>query len=371
MDNFYGQKRAIGTRKEQQDSYGFLGLGDVDDEFIKHGGRLSIVCDGMGGLQNGREASECAVKAFREAYKAKTARESVPDALDRAVRYANDQVLAIAERFGQVGNCGSTLVAAVLRDNFLYWISVGDSHIYFCRDEKVYLLNKEHIYAHKLDAGVLRGMISEEDARAHPDRDALTSYIGIPQLVEIDSGSLERLSPGEGVMLCSDGLCKVLSDEEMSDAFDPDPQRWADNLVEATLGKRRQHQDNITVTILLREAAAVPVKKRKNKRKWTKKPEFFFMAAACLLLLFAVLSIVGDRPDRPRSVPADTPSVTSEDNKSNADTPSVTPDSVTPEDNKSNADTKPVSEDQRENNVKNEKPNIERIENLPDLSREG
>jgi protein phosphatase len=282
MKPFYGFCQNIGTREEQQDSFGFSDL--ENSEFIGHGGRLSIVCDGMGGLQNGQEASQRAVLAFREAYMAKEPEESIPDALNRAAHYANEQVLTMARRFGQEENCGSTLVAAVLRNNFLCWISVGDSHIYLCRGRELLLLNREHIYANKLDAAVRRGQISEEDALAHPEREALTSYIGIPELTETDSGSLDGVPPGAGVMLCSDGLFRVLSDREMSDVFDPDPQQWAENLVRAALAKGRAHQDNITVSFLLRKE-----EKHDERRPANREKRRNFIAGGRRLLIAGVL----------------------------------------------------------------------------------
>ncbi|MDR1510904.1 MAG: protein phosphatase 2C domain-containing protein [Synergistaceae bacterium] len=338
--NVYGNYQNIGTREEQQDSFGWSKLDD--DEFIGHGGKLSIICDGMGGLQNGREASLSAIQAFRDAYMSKGTAESIPDALHRAVQYTNEQVLALAKRIGQEGNCGSTLVAAVLHKDCLYWISVGDSHIYLWRGSKLQLLNKEHIYANTLDKAVREGILSEEDASMNPDREALTSYIGIPELKEIDSGSMNGIPPGAGVVLCSDGLYKVLSDTEMSRVFDPDAQKWAENLISATLKKGKAHQDNITVTVLLREGA----KKRR-------KPEFFFIAMGSVLLLLAGVLFVLNRPTVP-IIPEPILVISGDDTNHADPIPST------------------LSDDPVKNNIEDtdEKPYIERIEPLPDLIKE-
>jgi len=280
---------AVGTREEQQDFFGFSDPNDAD--FIKHGGRLSIVCDGMGGLENGQEASHCAVETFLEAYRKKSPNESIPDALYRSVNFANKRVLEMAESFGQVENCGSTLVAAVVHNDSLYWISVGDSHVYLCRNKELCLLNEEHVYANKLQAAVKRGLLYQEEADFHPDREALTSYIGIPELNEISSGTEEReIIDGAGVMLCSDGLSKVLSMEEMSAVFDIDPNQWAINLVEATLSKKRTHQDNVTVTILRRERSQQQVKKV-NKKK-LKINKLFIVLMIALVFGFCYILIL-------------------------------------------------------------------------------
>ena len=176
---------------------------------------MGILCDGMGGLQNGREASVCAVNAFRNAYGSKKDNESIPDALLISLYYCNQEVLSLARNLGQEGNCGSTLVAAVMHAHSLYWISVGDSHIYLCHNGQPRLLNEKHVYANRLNVAVQRGFLTVEEAASHPEREALTSFIGISELKEISQGAEENIVLGLSVMLCSDGLSKVLTPEEM------------------------------------------------------------------------------------------------------------------------------------------------------------
>src|SRR5258708_31727993 len=123
-----GNAQHIGARHSQQDSFGFA---DPDDQaFISHGGFLAVVCDGMGGMEHGDAASRAAVKAFLDAYQRKTPEESIPAALERAVRVANDQVVALAQSLGMSEGVGTTLVAAALLDTSMYFISVGDSGLF-------------------------------------------------------------------------------------------------------------------------------------------------------------------------------------------------------------------------------------------------
>src|SRR5207302_468102 len=102
----------IGARSSQQDSFGFADLDDA--AFIAHGGFLAIVCDGMGGMEHGDAASRTAVRAFLEAYKQKTPQESIPAALERSTRFANEQVVQVAREISRVEGIGTTLVAAAL-----------------------------------------------------------------------------------------------------------------------------------------------------------------------------------------------------------------------------------------------------------------
>lgn len=104
---------------------------------------------------------------------------------------------------------------------------------------------------------VQRGLLTAEDAAAHPAREALTSFIGITELEEISRGSKEIIFPGSSVMLCSDGLSKVLTLEEIHEAFVPDPQEWAQRMVCAVLDKKNPYQNNVTVTVITRQDVAV------------------------------------------------------------------------------------------------------------------
>lgn len=268
----YGMAQNVGKRGEQQDFFGFYPhypQQEDDFAFIRHGGVLGILCDGMGGLRNGREAAVCAVNAFQNAYGDKRSNESIPDALLRSVHHCNQEVLSLARSLGQEENCGTTLVAAVMHAHSLHWISVGDSHIYLCHNGQPRLLNKEHVYANELEIAVQCGLLTAEDAAAHPAREALTSFIGITELEEVSRGSEKIIVPGSSVMLCSDGLSKVLTLEEIHKAFVPDPQEWAQRMVCAVLDKKNPYQDNVTVIVITRQdvAAASVIRDREQGGK--------------------------------------------------------------------------------------------------------
>jgi protein phosphatase len=125
-----GNAQHIGARHSQQDSFGFSDPSNA--AFTGHGGFLAIVCDGMGGMEFGDEASRTAVKTFLEAYARKTPEENIPEALERSVREANTQVVELAARLGMKDGVGTTLVAAALHKNSMYYISVGDSGLFLC-----------------------------------------------------------------------------------------------------------------------------------------------------------------------------------------------------------------------------------------------
>ncbi|SRR5579875_2153434 len=268
-----GNAQHIGARHSQQDSFGFA---DPDDrEFIAHGGFLAVVCDGMGGMEYGDAASRTAVRAFLDAYQRKTPAESIPDALERSVRDANSQVVGLAHSLGMSEGIGTTLIAVAMHGRSLYYISVGDSGIFLCSRGQVRMLNSPHIFANVLDAAVARGSLSREDADHHPERESLTSFIGAEKLEEIDRNvDPLPLEPGDTVLLASDGMFKTLNAQEIQASLQGPPEGWPEALVERTIGKKREYQDNVTVvsvtlaseeedaalprTVLLKPAAAAP-----------------------------------------------------------------------------------------------------------------
>jgi len=157
-----------------------------------------------------------------------------------------------AKVLGLEGEVGTTLVAAVVKDRQLYWVSVGDSRIYLYRRGIMYQLTTDHDYGRELARQAKAGELSWEEALGHSQREALTSYLGLPELPEVHRSTTPMpLAPGDRILLCSDGLYRALSLEEMGGALAAaSPQEAAEALVAQALAKRNPHQDNITVAIL-------------------------------------------------------------------------------------------------------------------------
>lgn len=244
-----GNAQAIGSRTEQQDAFGFT---DKDNaELVERCGVLGVVADGMGGLALGRQASQLAVETILRVYSVKSQDESIPDALHRALQEANIAVLSLAKEEGLQGKVGTTVVAAVVHEGLLYWVSVGDSRLYLYRRGKLRQLTQDHVYAVELARAVERGIISKEEAETHPERRSLTSHLGVASLDEVDC-NVEPfdLLAGDHLLLCSDGLYGSLSDNEMAAVLKKAPGRAAETLIQCTLAKQYPHQDNLTAVIM-------------------------------------------------------------------------------------------------------------------------
>lgn len=246
MKILLGGAQDIGKRKDQQDAFYIstpaFGQTEQADRY------LLVVCDGIGGASFGKEAAQIARDALKVSLMTEDEIYDVPGALLQSVRYANSEVIAFMIRKGVRTVGGTTLIAALMKNDMLYWISVGDSHIYLFSDAGLEQINEDHLYGNVLDAAVAEGKIDKAFADKHPRRDSISSFIGIWELKEISSGKT-RLSPGTSVLLCTDGLYKTLNENEIIDAYDPAPQKWANELIKATLEKGVTYQDNVTVAI--------------------------------------------------------------------------------------------------------------------------
>lgn len=252
-----GNAQHLGSRPEQQDDFGFSDTADLD--FISHGGVLALVTDGMGGLAQGREASLSAKQTMLRQYEEKSRAETIPQALIKALDAANASVVEMAQQAGMEGQIGTTLAAAVIKNDELYWISVGDSRIYLYRKGELTQLTTDHDYANHLVREVEIGNISPEAAATHPQRHALTSHLGLRYLREIDRNEDPiNLEPGDRILLCSDGLYRTLPEEEIAQLLKQDPQHAADDLIELTLTQEKRSQDNVTVAILACEPEIRP-----------------------------------------------------------------------------------------------------------------
>ena len=267
---FPGNAQHRGDRAEQQDSFGFSDLND--QALLDRGGALAVLADGMGGHALGRVASQTAVKTFLDGYPHKAPDEPIPTALRRLLHEANTAVRALAEEQGELDNAGSTLAAAVVHQQALHWIAVGDSRIYLYRAGRLTPLTEDHVYARELDRAVAAGRIEATAAADHPDRNALTSFLGAPELAAIECNFQPvPLQPGDRILLCSDGVYRALAETELAEELArPQPQAAAEALVGRVLARQLPNQDNSTVVILAvgRAADATPRSAHRRHGWW-------------------------------------------------------------------------------------------------------
>ncbi|MDV3428441.1 MAG: protein phosphatase 2C domain-containing protein [Bacillota bacterium] len=244
-----GNAQHIGRRSEQQDSFGFSDI--FDKEVLGSTGGLAVLCDGMGGMSMGKEASIFSVRKFLEIYPEYADEKNKETALINTIKEVNRSFVSYAEVNNILGNVGTTLAVSLIFQGYLFYASVGDSRIYFYRDNNLIRLTEDHIYEKKLQEKVNLGLISLEEALSHPQKNALTSYIGINNLDEIFiSKEPVKLKSRDKILLCSDGLYNYLDEEDIKASLKQEAQEAADMLIAKTMDRGNENQDNITAVIM-------------------------------------------------------------------------------------------------------------------------
>ena len=245
-----------GARRSQQDDWGAQAH---PPSLEGNAALLVVLADGMGGMPGGEQASQMAVQAFLNGY----LRESVAvgERLLGALRHANREVAAFVERRPDLNGMGCTLVGALIFEQRMEWISVGDSLILLYRAGRLRRLNPLHVYANELAAQVRRGETTQAEANCHPDRAALTSAVQGNHLTEVGQGSL-ALEAGDVILLASDGVETLTSQEvaAICGELAVSPVRSiTDMIVERIDACNRPNQDNATIIAVRSPAVATEV----------------------------------------------------------------------------------------------------------------
>ena len=205
----YGTLHQQGRRDSQQDAFCVTGQ--------EPSGILAAVADGMGGLVNSEEVSQTLTEALTDGF-APDPQHSPVQQLQRTVQRAIERVDALLQ--GQPSRGGSTLVACLIQNGELAWLSIGDSRIYLWRNGGLIQLNREHNFFHDLTLLALQGDLTMEEAGTDPRRENLTSYVGrgFPGAIEWNEEPVSLL-PGDQILLVSDGVYRALSQSELADCL--------------------------------------------------------------------------------------------------------------------------------------------------------
>ena len=221
-----------GARPYQEDSWALRSLAD--------GALLAVLADGMGGHAGGAVASRLAVGAFLMAMENGGSLQEALSAANRAIGEAAQRDVALA-------SMGSTLVGAVVADDEVRWISVGDSPFYLATAGALARLNADHSMVPQIDALVERGIITAEEAARHPGRHTLREAVMGQPLTLIDEGR-RALAAGDRLLVCSDGIETLDRASIVRAAAGP-----VQALIDAVLAVGAPAQDNVTVIKLERE----------------------------------------------------------------------------------------------------------------------
>ncbi len=206
--NAWGYTDVGKHRKENQDAY----LIDIDH---KHRQALCVVCDGMGGAKAGNIASKVAIDSFagrvQGLLRPNRSVDQLKDVMRVAISYANEQVHALALTDEKYHGMGTTLVAILISGDSAVIGNIGDSRAYFVDSDGIRRVTRDHSLVEDM---VLLGELTEEQAKDHPNKNLITRAVGTDVSVSVDLYELV-LEPNSYLLLCSDGLSNLVSDQEM------------------------------------------------------------------------------------------------------------------------------------------------------------
>jgi protein phosphatase len=170
---------------------------------------IAAVSDGMGGHAAGEVASRISIEALdtwtRELV------DAPQNVLVDAFFSANAQVISAAEKDRKLRGMGATLVAAIFYHDHFITANIGDSRLYLVSSGEIRQVTFDHSYVQEL---VRRGFLTADEARNHPRKNVITRCMGSESSFEPDV-FYTRWNPKDLVILCSDGLCDALRDEDM------------------------------------------------------------------------------------------------------------------------------------------------------------
>ena len=212
---------------------------------------LMAVADGMGGHKGGEIASSIAIthigKRFTDSSRVGTKDEAI-NFLKEIVSEANMLLYKYTEDNPESVGMGTTIVMALLTDEFLLFGNIGDSSGFVIKDRKIYKITNDHTLVNLL---VKSGEITEEEAKDHPRKNVLMRALGANISVEMDIFDVER--DVNAILLCSDGLTNMLDEKQIEAVLDSDLD--IDSKVQKLINKanNRGGTDNITVAYLQKE----------------------------------------------------------------------------------------------------------------------
>ena len=205
---------------------------------------LFVVADGMGGHKAGDFASSHGVSVLLESIR--NDREFNPIKIIRhAMEKANVQILEQAQQNDDLAGMGTTMVVCSIVGHYAYVANVGDSRLYVAGDA-IQQITRDH----SLVAEMVRlGQLDEEEARNHPDKNIITRAMGIVREVAIDFFDI-RLEENSRILMCSDGLSNMLTDEEMFRILKECEQ--GEDPTERLIGRANENggKDNIAVIVV-------------------------------------------------------------------------------------------------------------------------
>ncbi len=227
---------------------------DESVELAAHEGLVLIVADGMGGANAGEIASATAIEVIKNTF-ARIA--PVPLSLEerhfimlKMLQEAHGQILRLAQQRVSYTGMGTTVVLAWVSDGTAYLAWSGDSRACLLqKNNQLKCLTNDHSVVWEM---VMRGEITPEQSRTHPDSNIITQSLGDVHQSPVPNVSHVKLEIGDRLLLCSDGLNSMLPDEAIQRFCSNNPPQPPSKICEKLIRAANMAggADNISVIVL-------------------------------------------------------------------------------------------------------------------------
>jgi serine/threonine-protein phosphatase Stp1 len=215
-----------------------------DSVFVDSERGLWAVADGMGGHDAGEMASAMVTDALRCLPAGSDIDETASNAVE-ALREVNRELIELARSSESgSGTIGTTVVGLAIADRSFRCFWMGDSRAYLVREGEISRVSRDHSLVQDL---VDAGMLEPEEAETHANANLITRAVGAARSFEVDIVRGEA-KPGDQFLLASDGLTRVMRDDElMAELERGSLAQAADNMIETVLA--RGAPDNVSLVI--------------------------------------------------------------------------------------------------------------------------
>ena len=234
-----GNAQTIGTREKQDDSFAAS---------VKEYGVMAIVADGIGGYINGKLASQITVETFLDEFEKRDVTDNLTYFFQKSAMLSNER---IRDEFGDTKG-GTTVVSVVMKDDKMFWTSVGDSNIAVFRSGRLIMVNRKENVKNWLEDQYYAGAVRKEEVLSNSSDTRLVNYLGYDGFKKADESDRPIfLKKKDKVLIYSDGV-ELLGQIELEKMLSKKahPQKIADAIIDAVDAHKKKKKDNATIVIL-------------------------------------------------------------------------------------------------------------------------
>lgn len=224
--------------------YSDKGGRDNNEDYVGITDDTYVVCDGLGGHSDGETASRMAVEYLLKA--AVEIQKINDDEMHNMIYKVNSLICK-----NRIGNMATTVVAGFVRGDVFNYFNVGDSRLYYFRNNRIIVQSKDHSVT---QACVDMGEIKADKMRFHPDRNKLTKALGLKEEIKVNQKFQPfKVEIGDSFLLCTDGFWEYVYEKEMQKYLKKasTPQEWLDAMLKKALTRTQRNHDNISAVCVM------------------------------------------------------------------------------------------------------------------------